>query len=108
MGVGMQANPAYSPNFPYLLLMFYEMQFAAVTGTLLIGGVVERIKIGGFAIFIFLWAILVYAPIACWMWNANGWGHAWGIIDYAGGCACEMNGGFSTLGLTLVVGRRKM
>ena len=97
----------YAPTFPFTLFFFFELQFAAITGALILGGAVERVKLGPFIIFIIFWTLLVYAPIACWLWNTQGWLHNLGAIDFAGGCAVEINSGFSAVGISLVIGKRK-
>ncbi len=58
-------------------------------------------------IFIVLWSTLIYAPIACWVWNPNGWLHQLGAIDFAGGIVVHISSGISALAAALVVGRRK-
>jgi Amt family ammonium transporter len=105
--IGMQLGPYYNPTFPLLLYSFFEMQFAVVTGALVLSGGAERIKLSAFMIFASVWVIVVYAPIACWVWNENGWGRAWGVLDFAGGTVCEINSGFSSLALAIVIGKRK-
>jgi hypothetical protein len=52
------------------------------------GGVAERGRVMPAMVFSFLWATLVYCPVACWGWNVNGWGFKWGVLDYAGECCC--------------------
>ena len=97
----------YAPTFPFTLFFFFELQFAAITGALILGGAVERVKLGPFIIFVIFWTVLVYAPIACWLWNTQGWLNNLGAIDFAGGCVVEINSGFSAVGISLVIGKRK-
>ena len=69
------ANPSPgSPLIPSLLYAFYQMQFCATTAAITVGAVAERGRILPAMVFIFCWATLVYSPIGCWAWNANGWG----------------------------------
>lgn len=58
-------------------------------------------------VFIFFWATLVYCPIACWVWNVNGWGYKYGVLDYAGGGPVEIGSGMSALAYSMVLGKRQ-
>lgn len=101
---------AYSPGsslVPDLLYAFYQMQFCAVTAAIVAGAVAERGRLIPFLVFIFCWATIVYCPIACWVWNANGWAFTRGVMDYAGGGPVEIGSGFSALAYSLVLGRRQ-
>lgn len=83
------------------------MQFCAVTGAIVVGAVAERGRLIPMMVFIFFWATLVYCPIACWAWNAHGWGYKWGVLDYAGGGPVEIGSGMSALAYSMVLGRRQ-
>lgn len=83
------------------------MQFAAVTGAIVAGAVAERGRLFPFMIFLFLWATLVYCPVACWVWNSNGWAYKWGVLDYAGGGPVEIGSGMSALAYSMVLGKRQ-
>jgi Amt family ammonium transporter len=74
-----------SPLIPELLYSFYQMQFCAVTAAITSGAIAERGRLIPMMVFIFFWATLVYCPIACWVWNINGWAFKYGVLDYAGG-----------------------
>lgn len=102
------ANPSPgSPLIPSLLYAFYQMQFCATTAAITIGAVAERGRILPAMVFIFCWATLVYNPIACWAWNANGWGFKYGVMDYAGGGPVEIGSGMSALAYSMVLGKRQ-
>jgi Amt family ammonium transporter len=60
-----------------------------------------------FLVWTFLWATLVYNPIACWAWNVNGWGYVYGVMDYAGGGPVEIGSGLSALAYSMVLGKRQ-
>jgi hypothetical protein len=60
------------------------MQFAAVTVAIVMGAIAERGRVLPAMVFSFLWATIVYCPIACWVWNVNGWAFNYGVLDYAG------------------------
>jgi len=96
-----------SPLIPDLLYAFYQLQFCAVTAAIVVGAVAERGRLIPCMVFIFAWATLVYCPIACWVWNINGWGFQWGVLDYAGGGPVEIGSGLSALAYSMVLGRRQ-
>lgn len=96
-----------SPLIPDLLYAFYQMEFAAVTVGILMGGIAERGRVFPAMVFTFVWMTIVYCPLACWPWNVNGWAFKWGVLDYAGGGPVEIGSGVSGLALAWVLGRRK-
>ena len=83
------------------------MQFCAVTAALIMGSVAERGRLVPALVFIFIWATIVYCPLACWVWGANGWAYNYGVMDYAGGGPVEIGSGYSALAYSLVLGRRQ-
>jgi Amt family ammonium transporter len=83
------------------------MQFCAVTAAIIVGAVAERGRLIPMMVFIWVWATLVYCPVACWAWNANGWFFKWGGLDYAGGGPVEIVSGMSALAYSMVLGRRQ-
>lgn len=95
-----------SPLIPELLYSFYQMQFCAVTAALVVGATAERGRVIPAMVFTFFWATLVYCPIACWVWNINGWAFKYGVLDYAGGGPVEIGSGVSALAYSWVLGRR--
>lgn len=95
-----------SPLIPELLYSFYQMQFCAVTAALVVGATAERGRVIPAMVFIFIWATLVYCPIACWVWNINGWAFKYGVLDYAGGGPVEIGSGASAIAYSWVLGRR--
>jgi hypothetical protein len=84
-GIDNNPNPNYGPTIPFYLFFFFQLKFAAITPALIIGSCVERIKLISLSIFMNIWSIIVYCPIAHWMWNQNGWAMKNGILDFAGG-----------------------
>ncbi|CAK7272574.1 low affinity high capacity ammonium permease [Sporothrix epigloea] len=95
-----------SPLIPELLYSFYQMQFCAVTAALVVGATAERGRVIPAMVFTFFWATIVYCPIACWVWNVNGWAFNYGVLDYAGGGPVEICSGVSALAYSWVLGRR--
>ncbi|MGC9102846.1 MAG: ammonium transporter [Desulfurella sp.] len=93
-------------TIPTYLYCTFELSFAAVTLALISGSVIERIKFSSWIVFGSLWVLLVYAPIAHWVWG-GGFLQKMGVLDFAGGLVVEANSGVSALVLALIVGKRK-
>ncbi|KAJ5032590.1 uncharacterized protein L3040_009189 [Drepanopeziza brunnea f. sp. 'multigermtubi'] len=96
-----------SPLIPELLYSFYQLQFCGVTAAIVMGAVAERGRLVPAMVFIFVWATLVYCPVACWVWNINGWAYSYGVLDYAGGGPVEIVSGMSALAYSMVLGKRQ-
>lgn len=96
-----------SPLIPDLLYAFYQMQFCAVTCAIIVGCIAERGRLIPMMVFIFCWATIVYCPLACWVWNVNGWFYVWGGLDYAGGVPVEIGSGVTALAYSMILGRRQ-
>lgn len=84
-----------------------QLQFCAVTAAIIAGAIAERGRLLPFLVFIFFWATLVYCPVACWVWNINGWAFKYGVYDYAGGGPVEIVSGMTALAYSMVLGRRQ-
>src|SRR4030043_1800747 len=100
-------NPALAPEIPELLFFAFQLKFAAITPALIIGACAERIRFRSLLIFIVLWSTLIYAPIAHWFWNPDGWLRGFGAIDFAGGIVVHVSAGLSALAAALVMGKRR-
>lgn len=105
-GVGYAPDPNYAATIPALVFMIFQGMFAIITPALIIGAFVGRIKFKSLVVFTLLWATLVYDPVAHWVWSPNGWLHALGALDFAGGTVVHMTAGFSALAAAMVVGKR--
>jgi Amt family ammonium transporter len=90
-----------------LAVMVFQMMFAVITAALLSGGMVDRTRFWGFVVLIVLWTLLVYCPLAHWVFSPEGWLARRGVLDFAGGTVVEIDSGFSTLAIVLVLGRRR-
>lgn len=90
-----------------LAIVTFQMMFAVITAALISGGTTDRIKFPSFVLFICLWLLLVYVPLAHWVFSPGGWLAHRGVLDFAGGTVVEINSGFSTLAIVLVLGRRR-
>jgi ammonium transporter, Amt family len=101
-GVGTEAKG----TIPHVLFMAFQGTFAIITAALISGAVVERMRFGPYLAFISLWTLLVYAPVAHWVWG-GGWLMTRGVLDFAGGTVVHINAGVSALVAALVLGVRK-
>jgi Amt family ammonium transporter len=104
----MVANFASPPRqIPELIFAMFQAMFAIITPALILGAVVERMKFSAFVVFISLWLLLVYCPIAHMVWSAEGWIFKASAIDFAGGLVVHMSSGFSALAAALMLGKRR-
>ena len=81
--------------------------YAIITPALISGAVAERMKFSTYCVFIFLWATLVYDPVAHWVWGEGGWLLKDGALDFAGGTVVHFSSGITALTLALILGKRK-
>ncbi|CAL5978504.1 Ammonium_transporter [Hexamita inflata] len=95
------------PSVPNMAFCFFQMMFAVITPAIIFSGAAERIKMGPFMIILFVWATIVYDPIAYWTWSPSGWFMKLGGLDTAGGMAVETASGFASLAMALALGPRK-
>jgi Amt family ammonium transporter len=93
-------------TIPFVLYCAYQMTFAIITPALITGATADRLKFGAYAVFIGVWLVLVYAPIAHMVF-AGGWLADMGALDFAGGAVVHMNAGAAALAVVLVIGSRK-
>jgi len=93
-------------TIPHLLFMAYQGTFAIITAALISGAIVERMRFWPYVVFISVWLLVVYAPVAHWVWG-GGWLGARGVLDFAGGTVVHINAGVSALVAAVVLGSRK-
>ncbi|BAH76980.1 MULTISPECIES: ammonium transporter [Solidesulfovibrio] len=103
-GVGTAAKEGVD-NIPHLAFMIFQCMFAVITPALITGAFAERIKFSGFLLFTTLWLLVVYCPMAHWVWG-GGWMAKMGALDFAGGAVVHMSSGASALAAVLYLGRR--
>src|SRR6201988_3418345 len=101
-GVGLEAQG----TIPHYLFMAYQGTFCIITAALISGAIVERMRFSAYVVFITLWAVVVYSPIAHWVWG-GGWLADMGALDFAGGTVVHVNAGAAALVAAIVVGKRK-
>jgi ammonium transporter, Amt family len=94
-------------TIPESVYMSFQMTFAIITPALICGAFADRMKFSAFLWFVGLWAILVYAPIAHWVWGPDGFLNNAGILDFAGGTVVHINAGVAGLVAALVMGKRR-
>ena len=93
-------------SIPETVFAMYQLTFAIITPALVIGAYAERVKFSGMLLFSLLWLLVVYCPIAHWVWG-DGWLQKMGIMDFAGGTVVHLNAGIAALVCALVLGRRR-
>ena len=105
--IGSSVGPeAFALTIPFVLFCAYQMTFAVITPALITGATADRFKFSAYAVFIALWLVLVYAPVAHWVFG-GGWLAKLGALDFAGGAVVHINAGAAALGVILVLGKRK-
>src|SRR2546430_4485429 len=103
--MGLNSTSMLAPTIPESVYMFFQMTFAIITPALIAGALADRMKFPAFMWFMSLWLLLVYCPIAHWVWG-GGWLGAMGALDYAGGSVVHLNAGTAGLVTCLVLGKR--
>jgi Amt family ammonium transporter len=105
-GVGLEATGAVLPiTIPHALYMAFQATFCIITAALISGAIVERMRFSAYLLFISLWSVIVYAPLAHWVWG-GGWLADMGAWDFAGGTVVHVNAGSAALVAAIVVGKR--
>jgi Amt family ammonium transporter len=105
-GVGLEPSANYATTVPFVLFAAFQLMFAAITPALITGAFAERKRFGAFVLFTILWSILVYSPLAHWVWSTDGWLFKLGALDFAGGTVVHISSGVSALIVALIIGRR--
>src|SRR5215212_8156259 len=107
-GVISGAPWSLAPSIPLLLFSLFQLMFAIITPSLVVGAVAERIRFASYILFICLFSLLVYAPIAHWTWHPEGFLFKMGVLDFAGGTVVHISAGCAALAGALVLKRRKV
>jgi ammonium transporter, Amt family len=105
-GVGQAPSPDYAPTVPHVAFALYQMMFAVITPALIMGAVAERMRFSAYISFVALWSLLVYSPLAHWVWG-GGWLGDLGALDFAGGTVVHISAGAAALGAVVYLGRRR-
>jgi ammonium transporter, Amt family len=106
-GVGGAPEAAYAATIPALAFFAFQGMFATITPALVSGAIVERMSFRAYVIFLALWSLLVYAPVAHWVWGAGGFLKTWGALDFAGGTVVHVTAGTAALVAAKLLGPRQ-
>ncbi|HBL75814.1 MAG: ammonia channel protein [Bacteroidetes bacterium GWF2_42_66] len=106
-GVGGSCNPDLSPTIPLALFAMFQLKFAIITPALITGSFAGRVRFRAYMLFMVLFCLFIYAPLAHWTWHPNGFLRNWGVLDFAGGTVVHMSAGFAALAGAMFLGRRK-
>ena len=104
--LGAGTDNAQPQTIPETVYMMFQMTFAIITPALIAGAFADRMKFSAMCVFMVLWSLLVYSPVAHWVWSATGWAGSLGVLDFAGGTVVHINAGIAGLICALVMGKR--
>jgi len=105
-GMGLDSTHPLAPTIPESVFMMYQMTFAIITPALITGAFAERMKFSAVVLFMIAWSLIVYVPVAHWVWGGGFLGGA-GVLDFAGGTVVHINAGIAGLVCCIMVGKRK-
>lgn len=106
--VGTSPNAAFAPTIPFLLFAMFQLKFAIITPALITGSFAERVSFKAYLLFMVLFSIFIYAPLAHMTWHPDGILRQMGVLDFAGGTVVHISAGYAALAGALVLGRRKV
>jgi ammonium transporter, Amt family len=98
---------SYAPTIPGISYASFQMMFAVITPLLITGAFADRMRFRTYIIFIVLWSIFIYYPVAHWVWGKGGWLGSLGVFDFAGGIVVHINAGMAALAAALIIGKRR-
>jgi Amt family ammonium transporter len=99
-------DAAVATTIPESVFLMFQMTFAVITAALITGAVADRMKFSALMVFVGLWTLLVYSPVAHWVWHPKGWIFELGALDFAGGTVVHINAGVAGLVAAIVLGKR--
>lgn len=105
--VTVSPNPVFSSTIPFLLFALFQLKFAIITPALITGSFAERIRFRSYILFMVLFSIFIYAPLAHMTWHPDGLLRNWGVLDFAGGTVVHMSAGIAALAGAIYLGKRK-
>lgn len=105
--VGSEPNPDFASTIPFLLFALFQLKFAIITPALITGSFAGRVRFRSYILFMLLFSILIYSPLAHMTWHPDGLFRNWGILDFAGGTVVHMSAGFAALAGAIFLGKRK-
>jgi len=104
--VGALTHPDLAPTIPLIVFALFQLKFAIITPALITGSFAERVRFSSYLLFMCLFSVFVYSPLAHWTWHPDGFLHKMGVLDFAGGTVVHMSAGFAALAGAMVLGRR--
>ncbi|MEZ4828915.1 MAG: ammonium transporter [Bacteroidia bacterium] len=107
VGTAPASNPGINQGIPFILFAAFQLKFAIITPALITGSFAERVRFWSYIIFIILWSLLIYSPLAHWAWHPEGFLFKMGVLDFAGGTVVHISAGIAALVGASVLGRRK-
>jgi ammonium transporter, Amt family len=107
-GVTGATHPDLAPTIPLALFAMFQLKFAIITPALITGSFAERVRFSSYLLFITLFSVAIYCPLAHWTWHPEGFLRQWGVLDFAGGTVVHMSAGFAALAGAMYLGRRKV
>jgi Amt family ammonium transporter len=106
-GVGDAPEASLAATVPHSTFMLFQAMFAVITPALISGAIVERIRMKAYVLFVALWSLVVYTPVAHWVWAPGGWLKNLGVLDFAGGTVVHINAAAAALVGAMLLGKRK-
>jgi Amt family ammonium transporter len=105
-GVSESTHPTLSPSIPLALFALFQLKFAIITPALITGAFAQRVRFSSYMLFVCLFSLAIYCPLAHWTWHPQGFLRSWGVLDFAGGTVVHMAGGLAALAGALFLGPR--
>jgi Amt family ammonium transporter len=105
--VGLAPNPDFAGTIPFLLFALFQLKFAIITPALITGSFAGRVRFRGYILFMVLFTLFIYTPLAHMTWHPDGLLRNWGVLDFAGGTVVHMSAGFAALAGAIFLGKRK-
>jgi ammonium transporter, Amt family len=105
--VSLLPNENFAPTIPFLLFAFFQLKFAIITPAIISGSFAERIRFRSYILFMLLFTLFIYSPLAHMTWHPEGLFRKWGVLDFAGGTVVHMSAGLAALSGALFLGKRK-
>jgi len=106
--VGIATHPALAPTIPLIVFALFQLKFAIITPALITGSFAERVRFTSYLLFMCLFSLFVYCPLAHWTWHPDGFLHKLGVLDFAGGTVVHMSAGLAALAGAMTLGRRRI
>jgi Amt family ammonium transporter len=105
--VGLEPNADFAATIPFLLFALFQLKFAIITPALITGSFAERVRFRSYILFMILFSLFIYSPLAHMTWHPDGLFRNWGVLDFAGGTVVHMSAGFAALAGAVFLGKRK-